>query len=200
MNRQRPAEQPRVTVLTLMRISLTILWRIRLGIAGGTLLILVLNGCASRPATGPTSGSEMARHMPEVMKSLGAERLNREYSSNGERIYYTATSASGKPIVARIGLVTMTGPMMSCVDCHGPAGEGGPIQYCIECHGEESPMATFHAPPLRYYGDELMKRAITEGIGPDGRHLFTPMPRWSMSDEDLEDLLLYLRTILRHEE
>jgi len=89
--------------------------------------------------------------------------------------------------------------MMSCVDCHGPRGEGGPIRYCIECHGEESPMASFRAPPLTYYGDEVMKRAIIEGVGPDGRPLFTPMPRWSMSDEDLADLLAYLRSILEKE-
>jgi len=145
-------------------------------------------------------GQGMARHMPEVMKSLGADRLDRTYTSNGERIYYTATSASGQPITARIGLVTMTGPMMSCVDCHGPRGEGGPIRFCIECHGEESPMAAFRAPALKYYGDELMKRAITTGVGPDGRPLFTPMPRWSMSDEDLADLLAYLRSILERKE
>lgn len=61
-------------------------------------------------------------------------------------------------------------------------------------------MATFRAPALTYYGDELMKRAITRGVGPDGRPLFTPMPRWSMSDEDLVDLLAYLRSMLESKE
>jgi len=54
----------------------------------------------------------------------------------------------------------------------------------MEHEGEE-------AHPL--YTDETIKRAITQGEDPDGEPLDWPMPRWTMSDEDLNDLLEYLK-------
>jgi len=56
----------------------------------------------------------------------------------------------------------------------------------MEHEGEEE-----HPP----YTDETIKRAITQGVDPAGEPLEWPMPRWSMSDEDLEDLLDYLKSL-----
>jgi hypothetical protein len=53
-------------------------------------------------------------------------------------------------------------------------------------HGEEE-----HEP----YTEETIKRAITEGVEPDGEPLDWPMPRWSISDEDLDDLVDFLKTL-----
>ena len=127
------------------------------------------------------------------------------FSSNGERIYYTATSDSGEPITFTMGMMQMTTPMMSCVDCHGEDGRGGTVQMM-------GMMGGFKAPDIRYkalaaeehgqegeehppYTDELLKRAITKGINPAGEPLEPPMPQWSMSDEDLNDLVIYLKTL-----
>jgi cytochrome c oxidase subunit 2 len=41
----------------------------------------------------------------------------------------------------------------------------------------------------------LIKRAVTQGIGADGRKLDLIMPRWQMSDTDLNDLIAYLKTM-----
>ena len=60
-----------------------------------------------------------------------------------------------------------------------------------EEHGEEGKEEMEHGP----YTDEDIKRAITEGVEPDGEPLDWPMPRWSMSDEDLDDLLEFLKTL-----
>ncbi|HEY66161.1 MAG TPA: cytochrome c [Caldilineae bacterium] len=133
----------------------------------------------------------------------------REFRSNGERIYFTATSERGTPITADMGMGMMGGGMMgggtmSCVNCHGPDGRGGRVRMM---------MRTFVAPDIRYktlteekmehegeeehppYTDETIKRAITQGVDPAGEPLEWPMPRWSMSDEDLEDLLDYLKSL-----
>ena len=56
-----------------------------------------------------------------------------------------------------------------------------------EEHGEEEE----HEP----YSEEAIKLAITEGVEPDGEPLEWPMPRWSMSDQDLEDLVEFLKTL-----
>lgn len=105
----------------------------------------------------------------------------------------------------------MASPMMSCVDCHGEDGRGGTVQM----GGMMGVMGGFEAPDIRYstlteeenghyeqegeehppYTDELLKRAITDGVNPADERLETPMPRWNMSEEDLDDLVDYLKTL-----
>ncbi|MFZ3060150.1 MAG: cytochrome c [Candidatus Methanoperedens sp.] len=118
-----------------------------------------------------------------------------DFQSNGERIYFTATSNSGKPIISSIGAMTMRNGMMSCAACHGADGKGGRGRMM---------MWTFNASDIRYsslasgekpYTDELIKRAITEGLDSEGKKLEPPMPVWQMSDEDQNDLLEYLKTL-----
>jgi cytochrome c oxidase subunit II len=122
------------------------------------------------------------------------------YRSNGERIYFSATSNSGQPIVADMGSMTMSTPMTACADCHGVDGRGGRVRMM---------MGWFEAPDIRYhtltaaehaeehppYTDELIRRAITEGLDPAGEPLAFPMPRWRMSAADLDDLLGYLKSL-----
>jgi len=132
----------------------------------------------------------------------------RRYRSNGEQIYFTATSQRGTPIFSDMGMGMMGpgmmgGGMMACAACHGPDGRGGRVRMM---------MVTFVAPDIRYetltspmeheeeeahppYTDETIKRAITRGIDPAGKPLDWPMPRWSMTEEDLNDLLEYLKTL-----
>lgn len=74
-------------------------------------------------------------------------------------------------------------------------------------------MGAFIAPDIRYksltsaqmeheqrrehppYTDETIKRAITQGLDPSGNPLDWPMPRWTMTEADLEDLLAFLKTL-----
>ncbi|MFX1411568.1 MAG: c-type cytochrome [Promethearchaeota archaeon] len=125
------------------------------------------------------------------------------FVSNGQRIYFTATSARGTPIVADMGMGMMGQGRLACVTCHGPDGRGGRVRMM---------MRTVEVPDIRYrtltsgehhegtekhepYTDEAIKRAITQGLEPDGAPLQWPMPRWSMSDDDLDDLLEFLKTL-----
>jgi hypothetical protein len=57
----------------------------------------------------------------------------------------------------------------------------------MEHEGEEE-----HHPP---YTDETIKRAITRGVDPAGNPLECPMPRWTMTEEDLSDLLEFLKSL-----
>ncbi len=45
------------------------------------------------------------------------------------------------------------------------------------------------------YTDDLIKRAVTQGIKADGKPLDPVMPRWKLSDEDFRDLLAYLKQL-----
>lgn len=133
----------------------------------------------------------------------------RRYETNGERIYFTATSQRGTAITQDLGTGSMGPGMMmggrlACATCHGSDGRGGRVRMM---------MASFVAPDIRYgtltgadehdgghedhppYTDETIKQAITQGLDPAGNPLAWPMPRWSMSQADLEDLLSYLKTL-----
>lgn len=117
--------------------------------------------------------------------------------ADGARIYYTATDSAGRPITYRGGM--MMG--MACANCHGPDG-----------HGLATPM--FVSPNITYknltdpggmvetdgsregvYTDETIKRTITQGIDSEGNPLQWPMPRWRMSDGDLNNLIEFLKTL-----
>ncbi len=141
---------------------------------------------------------------PVILLALLASLLTscsfREYQSNGERIYFTAESSSGKPITRIGGFMMMH--RIACVTCHGEDGKGGRVVMMMwdidvpditwhhlteEEHGEDEG----HPP----YTEEGLKRAITDGIEPDGEYLDEFMPRWQMADEDLDDLVEYIKTL-----
>ncbi len=142
------------------------------------------------------------------------------YTSNGERIYFTGTSASGRigysggdvggGMMGGRGM--MGGGQLACVDCHGSDGRGG--RHVMH-------MTTMDAPDIRWstltvaehkdhdeegkdeehemehpsYDEETFKQAVTEGLDPGGNLLDPAMLRWRMSEQDLDDLIAYLKTV-----
>jgi cytochrome c oxidase subunit 2 len=132
--------------------------------------------------------------------------LSGRFRSNGEQIYFTATSQRGTPITSDMGMGMMQGGTLACATCHGADGRGGQVRMMMgvfeapdiryrtltsEEHGEEGEEGMEHEP----FTDEAIKRAITEGVEPNGEPLDRPMPRWSMTDEDLDDLVEFLKTL-----
>jgi mono/diheme cytochrome c family protein len=130
---------------------------------------------------------------------------NYRFSSNGERIYYTSTSSSGQPI-GYSGSFRMMHPI-ACVNCHGTNGQGGRIHMMMqnfdvpdiswhklieEEHEEEDEEEHEEHPP---YTEETIKIAIIKGINPAGEPLDEEMPRWKMTDNDLNDLVNFMKTL-----
>ncbi|MEK7841861.1 MAG: c-type cytochrome [Deltaproteobacteria bacterium] len=125
------------------------------------------------------------------------------FSSNGERIFFTATSKNG-PISIKEGPPLMRMSVKGCVHCHGRDGKGG---HSLDAKGTDIRYSTL---ALKYGGylsflegkgmkiegdvDTLIKKAITDGDGP-GYKLNVSMPRWSMTGEDLNDVIGYLKTL-----
>ena len=139
-----------------------------------------------------------------MMGGPGYVPLNRRFTSNGERIYYTGVSAKTGPIPTEGGPMWMTHGGVGCVACHGVHGRGGvpvmmgtavpeDIRYEVLTGKEPDPgkKETDHPP----YTDALITRAITQGLDPAGEPLDWTMPRWHMSEADLTDLLAYLKTL-----
>jgi len=124
--------------------------------------------------------------------------------SNGQTIYFTGRNQQGQriPFDGAPTWLYMHGG--SCASCHGADGQGGaPVMMGTEIPGdirynhlteeehEEHEGGAEHPP----YTDERIKRAITLGLNPAGEPLDPTMPRWRMSDQDLDDLIEFLKML-----
>ncbi len=166
-------------------------WALIIGaavVAGGLLVACF----AAWPATGP-KGLE------------GYSYQSRAYPTNGQRIYYTGINERGERIPFRGGPMWLSMRGGSCVSCHGEDGRGGvPVMMGTEIppdiryhalteeeHDEHGGEGEEHPP----YTDETIKRAITDSLNPADESLDYTMPRYQMSEGDLDDLLEFLKTL-----
>lgn len=131
-------------------------------------------------------------------------------ASNGERIYFTSSSERGTRISytggPRFGM-GMMGSYLTCAACHGLDGGGGVHQMHMQIMeapdiryetlnselGEHGGNA--HGAEEREYSLEDFRLAVTEGQHPDGKRLSRDMPRWRMSEEDLQDLFVFIKSL-----
>lgn len=136
-----------------------------------------------------------------MMSHGGASKTS--FASNGEQIYYTGISGRTGAIAFQGGPMWLSMHGGSCVSCHGEQGQGGvpvmmldkvppDITYAHLTGAHHHEGGEMNHPP---YTDELIKRAITKGINPAGERLSSNMPRWHMSERDLDDLLAYLKAL-----
>lgn len=166
-----------------------------------TVTLLLLTACASRPTSTGMGGTAWG---------AGA------FDSNGERIYFTATSDRGTPITYTGGPASgmmMMGGNLACASCHGPDGRGGThtmhmqvmeapdIRWSVLAgqaegeHAGETESETGHAGMEAGYDFDIFRLAVVEGQHPDGTALNSDMPRWTISDDDLKDLMDYLKRL-----
>ncbi|HEY9057325.1 MAG TPA: c-type cytochrome [Aurantimonas sp.] len=134
-----------------------------------------------------------------------------EFRSNGERIYFTATSASGQAITPQGANMHMMMSGGGCVACHGVDRGGGrlmprfwqsapPLTAAALFGGHDEVPEPGGATEEDGHGDhdsyteDSLRRAIKEGVDPGGERLDPAMPRWSMTTEDMTDLISYLKT------
>lgn len=147
-----------------------------------SMVALLLTACASPPQSAGSSGTAWG---------TGA------FSSNGERIYFTATSEKNTNITYSGGPsagMMMGGGSLTCASCHGPRGRGG-VHTMMG-------MQTMTAKDIRWatlqseFDAEKFRLAVTKGQDPDGTQLNSDMPRWNIGNDDLADLIAYLKTLL----
>lgn len=112
----------------------------------------------------------------------------------GERIYRAGVRAGLQEVPRRVerlreGALTMVG----CARCHGTEGTGGPIPVAV---------ASAFAPPITYadcveagYTDSSLRIAIRDGVGSRARPLSALMPRWQLTDTELDALVAHLKAL-----
>lgn len=123
----------------------------------------------------------------------------------GKQIYVHGTSPSGREIFAYLGDASLEvpGSAMTCVNCHGPDGQGKPEggvapsniswEALTKPYGVTHPNGRKHPP----YTERALELAITRGLDPAGNKLLNVMPRYQMSREDVADLVAYLKRVGR---
>ena len=119
------------------------------------------------------------------------------FRSNGERIYFTSTSERGTAITYTGGPASsgwmMMGGQLACVSCHGPDGRGGKHNMGM--------MQVMDSKDIRWsvlqpeFDAEKFRLAVVKGQDPDGTQLKPDMPRWNISNDDLADLIAFLKTL-----
>jgi hypothetical protein len=135
--------------------------------------------------------------LPQPAEPGGTGWGTGSFRSNGERIYFTATSERGTAISYTSG-PTSSGWMMgngqlACASCHGTNGRGGEHNMGM--------MRVMSAKDIRWsalqkeFDAEKFRLAVTKGQDPDGTQLTTDMPRWNIGNDDLADLIVYLKTL-----
>ncbi|MVV46833.1 c-type cytochrome [Pseudomonas sp. PB120] len=121
----------------------------------------------------------------------------------GKRLYREGVSASGEPIMARIGAAGMQMPATSlpCANCHGADGLGRPEggvrptelnwSRLSSTYGQQQINGRNYPP----YTEGTLARAIQEGRDSGGNRLDPAMPRFSLSMNDQRNLTAYLKRL-----
>lgn len=100
----------------------------------------------------------------------------------------------------------LAGPLGHCIECHSPMGPTGPDWHGqLGAGGLEFPgpwgvsvSANITPTNLADWSDAEIKRAIADGLRPDGAKLMPPMPFGyyrNVSPQDLDAIVAYLRTL-----
>jgi ABC-type branched-subunit amino acid transport system substrate-binding protein len=123
--------------------------------------------------------------------------------SAGKRLYREGISASGEPIMARIGAAGMLLPATSlpCANCHGADGLGRPEggvrppdlswSRLSSSYGQQQINGRTYPP----YTDGTLARAVQEGRDPGNNRLDPAMPRFVLSMNDQRNLTAYLKRL-----
>ncbi|MGE8154358.1 ABC transporter substrate-binding protein [Pseudomonas vancouverensis] len=136
--------------------------------------------------------------------SLTAQALELTPSeSAGKRLYREGVSASGEPIMARVGAADMELPASSlpCANCHGADGlgrpEGGVRPPDLSWSRLSSSYGQQHINGRSYpaYSDASLARAVQQGRDPGNNRLDPSMPRFVLSMNDQRNLTAYLKRL-----
>ena len=126
-----------------------------------------------------------------------------EAEERGKYIYETGRSRSRRVINADLGggEAPTPGYVLPCINCHGADGRGAedyvgiaPLNvnwYALASTGLHSHAVRSHRP----FDELTLARAIIFGLDPDDNKMEKAMPRYDMAQEDVQDLIAYLKVM-----
>jgi ABC-type branched-subunit amino acid transport system substrate-binding protein len=119
----------------------------------------------------------------------------------GKAFYLRGESASGQEITALMGEIDVPAATLTCAGCHGLRGEGkteggvtaGPLtwSHLTKPYGHTDEGGRKHGA----FSETSFVRMLTAGLDPAGNKLAVAMPTYRMSQEDMANLVAYLKRI-----
>lgn len=121
----------------------------------------------------------------------------------GRQIYFEGTSASGNEINAVVGeeATILPASALPCVNCHGYDGLGRPeggveptdIRWSqlIKSYGHVHEYGRRHGA----FDEQSLGRSVISGVDPAGNRLDRAMPTYLMSQDDLNDLVAFMKVL-----
>lgn len=159
-------------------------------IIGTVLLIAVPSGSASRAGIDPLP----AQVKPTPRGLSDAEKRGRAFYLRGE-------SSTGQELIAMIGEIDVPASTVTCAGCHGNRGEGkteGGVTagnltwtFLTKPYGHTDDGGRKHPA----FAEGSFIRAVTSGIDPAGNKVSVAMPTYRMPQQDMADLIAYLKRI-----
>ncbi len=133
-------------------------------------------------------------------------KVNQDQLETGRKIYMEGLLPSGQPVKAFVqNDIALSEEQASCGSCHRKSGmgssEGQQVVPAIAGRILFNPLQIPtskppEAPILRpAYTDQSLRRAITSGLGADGYPLDPNMPRYNLSEQDLDAVVAYLKSL-----
>src|ERR1700752_246468 len=119
----------------------------------------------------------------------------------GKALYLRGESASGQEITALLNDLDVPASTLTCAGCHGTRGEGkteggvtaGSLVWSnlTKSYGHTHDSGRKHGA----FSDTSFIRALTAGVDPAGNKLAVAMPVYRMPQQDMADLIAYLKRI-----
>jgi ABC-type branched-subunit amino acid transport system substrate-binding protein len=156
------------------------------------ILLIAVAGCLIW--TGPAPVHSQSAVTPQRRELTLQEKRGKAFFLRGE-------SASGQEITALMGEVDVPASTLTCAGCHGNRGEGrteGGVtagnmswSYLTKPYGHTDEGGRKHAA----FSESSFIRAMTTGLDPAGNKLTVAMPTYRMPQEDMANLIAYLKRI-----
>ena len=160
------------------------------------LVLVVIAACLV--LTGPTTGQSqttVGSTTPPQRRELTLQE------KRGKAFYLRGDSASGQEITALMGEVDVPASTLTCAGCHGNRGQGiteGGVTagnmtwaFLTKPYGHSDDGGRKHPP----FTESSFARLITSGHDPAGNKLAVAMPTYRMPQDDMANLIAYLKQI-----
>ena len=157
-------------------------------------ILTAIAGCLI--LTGPA-----AVHSQTSVTSPSPRRELTLQEKRGKAFYLRGESASGQEITALMGEVDVPAATLNCAGCHGSRGQGiteGGVTagnmtwaFLTKPYGHTDDGGRKHPP----FTESSFARVMTSGIDPAGNKLAVAMPVYRMPQEDMANLIAYLKRI-----
>ena len=136
-----------------------------------------------------------------VVQSQSQRRELTLQEKRGKAFYLRGESASGQEIIAMMGEVDVPATTLTCGGCHGNRGEGrteGGVTagnmswaYLTKPYGHTDEGGRKHSA----FTEASFIRSLTAGVDPGGNKFAVAMPTYKMPQEDMANLIAYLKRI-----